>query len=158
MKYLIYDTFDKAQNKIDFITNACKAQGIFSVHTTTFADVLTNKAGTEFYVPYDIARTQGVGFLETDIDKATEVQELTNFPDNEPAKRFQIIGKNIDFLKLIADVPYFAEYRYQLGAIPYYFGEYTLLYRDAMLDEDRVLLEWYLGSNCIVDRQTEIVE
>jgi hypothetical protein len=98
-------------------------------------------------------RTAGCGncYTQQDIEAAKIVEELLDFPNNEPDKLIVIRSTKDDFLSLIQNVPEFAVYRKSENIEPYYFGEYVQMYVNHVLVEHVPILKFYLGENCIKD-------
>lgn len=88
------------------------------------------------------------------LDMTTErVLIDTNTTDYEPEKRFEVKGKDKDYLKLLEAVPELAVYRKQTNLVIHKEKGYQIFYTDAFLAGHRELLEQYFGVNAITDRQ-----
>lgn len=71
----------------------------------------------------------------------------------EPEKRYEVKGKDEDYLKLLEAVPELAVYRKQANLVIHKEKGFQIFYTDAFLAGHREILEQYFGVNAITDRQ-----
>lgn len=85
---------------------------------------------------------------------ATEkLVEDTSTIDYEPEKRFEVKGKDEDYLKLLEAVPELAVYRKQTNLVIHKEKGFQIFYTDAFLAGHREILESFFGKESITDRQ-----
>lgn len=85
---------------------------------------------------------------------ATEkLVEDTSTTDFEPEKRFEVKGKDEDYLKLLEAYPELGMYRKQTNLVIHKEKGFQIFYTDAFLAGHREILEKYLGVESITDRQ-----
>lgn len=84
---------------------------------------------------------------------ATEkLVEDSSTTDYEPLKRYEVRGKDEDYLVMLEAVPELGMYRKQTNLKVYKEKGYQIFYTDAFLDGHRDILKQYLGINSITDR------
>lgn len=76
---------------------------------------------------------------------------IPNYPYNFD-KKYKIQSTQIDFLKLIEDVPMFAIYRKEKPIEVFYYQNDVIFYVDRFEIGHKELLEFYLGEHCIIEQ------
>ena len=148
-RYIEYNSFDAAKVKLDYISK-------IHFNGEKQLDIIhTDSTGTKFYVILDLIRASGCDncYTQQDIESAKIVEELLDFPNNEPDKLYQVVCLKDSMFRLIQDIPTYPQYSHDLGVIPYYFGDYILMYFDQFQPADEVVLKRYFGENCIRNNQ-----
>jgi len=159
-KYLEYDTYDGAENKIKSIDFICGFPDTI-LGTETFCIPLTSAGknyvlySPELLIKMDMAHLVDTVYSKEEGERAKEVIGLTEFPNLDTTKMYLIVGKDADYINLILNKRDYYNYAMDSNVTVYpYANKYSLIYANIIYNEPPYgnmidTLKEYLGKDCI---------